>query len=200
MTRREKDSDVASEEPGSTLADAINAHLALKKEHGASADEIERERESALAPPRRDLDPSADLNTPPPESPSPPESAPHAERPQRSEISSPEQPSPPNTPPPADAGAPLPPEPEIPRVEPEPDFEIEEPSVESAPAPGEVTGNFEFEFGEQQSAEVPSPKPPTEPSTSNASDVLEQTPEFFEETPEYDRLWFEERSPRDFDF
>jgi len=31
-------------------------------------------------------------------------------------------------------------------------------------------------------------------------DVLEQTPDFLEETPEHDRLWFEQRPPRDFDF
>jgi hypothetical protein len=31
-------------------------------------------------------------------------------------------------------------------------------------------------------------------------DVLEETPEFLEETPEHDRLWFEQRPPKDFDF
>jgi hypothetical protein len=31
-------------------------------------------------------------------------------------------------------------------------------------------------------------------------DVLEQTPEFLRETPEHERLWFEQRPPRDFDF
>jgi hypothetical protein len=31
-------------------------------------------------------------------------------------------------------------------------------------------------------------------------DVLEETPDFLQETPEHDRLWFEQRSPRDFDF
>lgn len=31
-------------------------------------------------------------------------------------------------------------------------------------------------------------------------DVLEETPEFLEETPEHDRLWFEQKPPRDFDF
>ena len=33
-----------------------------------------------------------------------------------------------------------------------------------------------------------------------ADDVLEETPEFLAETPEHDRLWFEQRPPRDFDF
>jgi hypothetical protein len=31
-------------------------------------------------------------------------------------------------------------------------------------------------------------------------DVLEDTPDFLQETPEHDRLWFEQRPPRDFDF
>ena len=35
---------------------------------------------------------------------------------------------------------------------------------------------------------------------SEDGDVLEGTPEFLEETPEHDRLWFEQRPPRDFDF
>ncbi|HEX8053601.1 MAG TPA: hypothetical protein VF517_11470 [Thermoleophilaceae bacterium] len=30
-------------------------------------------------------------------------------------------------------------------------------------------------------------------------DVLEETPEFLRETPEHDRLWFEQKPPRDFD-
>ena len=35
---------------------------------------------------------------------------------------------------------------------------------------------------------------------SSDEDVLEETPEFLRETPEQDRLWFEQRPPRDFDF
>ena len=31
-------------------------------------------------------------------------------------------------------------------------------------------------------------------------DVLEETPDFLRETPEQDRLWFEQSPPRDFDF
>jgi hypothetical protein len=33
-----------------------------------------------------------------------------------------------------------------------------------------------------------------------AEDVLEETPDFLLDTPEQDRLWFEQRPPRDFDF
>jgi hypothetical protein len=34
----------------------------------------------------------------------------------------------------------------------------------------------------------------------DGDDVLEETPEFLQDTPEHDRLWFEQRPPRDFDF
>jgi hypothetical protein len=33
-----------------------------------------------------------------------------------------------------------------------------------------------------------------------AEDVLDETPDFLQEAPEHDRLWFEQRPPRDFDF
>jgi hypothetical protein len=33
-----------------------------------------------------------------------------------------------------------------------------------------------------------------------ADDVLEETPDFLQETPEHDRLWFEQKPPRDFDW
>jgi hypothetical protein len=36
--------------------------------------------------------------------------------------------------------------------------------------------------------------------SSPDEDVLEETPDFLQETPEHDRLWFEQRPPRDFDF
>jgi hypothetical protein len=34
----------------------------------------------------------------------------------------------------------------------------------------------------------------------NEEDVLEETPEFLQDTPDHDRLWFEQKPPRDFDF
>jgi hypothetical protein len=50
------------------------------------------------------------------------------------------------------------------------------------------------------------PPPAHEPDVVPADDepggedLLEETPDFLEETPEHDRLWFEQRPPRDFDF
>ena len=37
-------------------------------------------------------------------------------------------------------------------------------------------------------------------SEEGDADVLEDTPDFLQETPEHDRLWFEQKPPRDFDF
>jgi hypothetical protein len=37
-------------------------------------------------------------------------------------------------------------------------------------------------------------------SSGEDDDVLEETPEFLQDAPEHDRLWFEQRPPRDFDF
>ncbi|MEA2130639.1 MAG: hypothetical protein QOJ85_3530 [Solirubrobacteraceae bacterium] len=50
------------------------------------------------------------------------------------------------------------------------------------------------------------PPPAHEPDVIPADDepegeeLLEETPDFLEETPEHDRLWFEQRPPRDFNF
>lgn len=39
-----------------------------------------------------------------------------------------------------------------------------------------------------------------QPLAEDEGDVLEETPEFLQDAPEHDRLWFEQRPPRDFDF
>ena len=101
-------------------------------------------------------------------------------------------------------------EPEV-EHEPEPDFDFE---------PEPVARNVESTI-DQPTVEHPAAKPEPmieddaedsafgdDASQSDASseienedgDVLEGTPEFLEETPEHDRLWFEQRPPRDFDF
>ena len=46
----------------------------------------------------------------------------------------------------------------------------------------------------EESLEKPKPEP------TGDEDVLEETPEFLQETPEHDRLWFEQKPPRDFDW
>lgn len=49
--------------------------------------------------------------------------------------------------------------------------------------------------------EEPGPAAESEPEASqHDDDVLEKTPDFLEETPEDDQLWFEQKPPKDFDF
>ena len=38
------------------------------------------------------------------------------------------------------------------------------------------------------------------PEKQHGDDMLEETPEFLQDAPDHDRLWFEQRPPRDFDF
>ncbi len=76
------------------------------------------------------------------------------------------------------------PEPEpVPEPEPEPerDIPLDQATVEYTPPPREE--------------EEEPPAPPQE----GEEDVLEETPDFLQETPEHDRLWFEQKPPRDFD-
>jgi len=67
-------------------------------------------------------------------------------------------------------------------------------AVDRAPDPSGTSG-------EQDSLEweVPGETVEEEPDEP-AEDVLEETPDFLRDTPEQDRLWFEQRPPRDFDF
>lgn len=55
---------------------------------------------------------------------------------------------------------------------------------------------------EPAEAEEPEPSPESaeEPAPPANADVLEDTPEFLEDAPEDDELWFEQKPPKDFDF
>jgi hypothetical protein len=83
-----------------------------------------------------------------------------------------------------DAPAPEPePEP-VPEPEPERDIPLDRATVEYTPPPLEEAEELE--------------EPPAPPKDGE-EDVLEETPDFLQETPEHDRLWFEQKPPRDFD-
>ena len=45
-----------------------------------------------------------------------------------------------------------------------------------------------------------SSRPSSSEDDGEHGDVLEETPEFLQDAPEHDRLWFEQRPPKDFDF
>jgi hypothetical protein len=72
----------------------------------------------------------------------------------------------------------------VPEREPEPDIPLDQATVEYTPPPPEEPEELE--------------QPPAPPQDGE-EDVLEETPDFLQETPEHDRLWFEQKPPRDFD-
>jgi hypothetical protein len=116
-------------------------------------------------------------------------------------------------------------EPELPPLELSADEIVDTPrrrSSEPAPEPGptfDETGFGESAFEEPAFEDEPPPAPSfahgppggetTEYDVEEAmagdgdesgEDVLEETPEFLQDTPDHDRLWFEQRPPKDFDF
>jgi len=68
----------------------------------------------------------------------------------------------------------------------EPPFDVQQPTVE-----------FSVEDGDEDEGEG---EDEGEDDEAAPADELEETPEFLQETPEHDRLWFEQKPPRDFDF
>jgi hypothetical protein len=77
--------------------------------------------------------------------------------------------------------------------------------MEPPPADAPVLGDTEpHGFPAIEDDEEPEPEPEPEPGEDDDEDaepdVLEDTPDFLQETPEHDRLWFEQKPPRDFDF
>ncbi len=81
-------------------------------------------------------------------------------------------------------------------VEPEPAAEIVEATPEAEPEPV-----VESEAVVESEVEAePATEPVEQAAAPEALDELEATPDFLEETPEHDRLWFERKPPRDFDF
>jgi hypothetical protein len=158
------------------LDDAIREHLELKRSRGADPTEVAREEQEALGPVRRETEPPA---------------APAATEPdlEPEELEQDE----------FDDGAGAAPDERATRL-----HRVEE---EPPPAIGarrlEPDEDFEWDPKERSNpadtAEAPEPEDTAKPEHEE-EDVLEETPEFLQETPEHDRLWFEQRPPRDFDW
>src|SRR3954447_9044834 len=160
------------------LDDAIRDHLELKRRHGADPSEVARQEQEAFGPARDESpdSPAGDVE-------------------------------------PFDAED---------EYEPRPGDELEETTDEEEPLYDEDLLDddddaFEVDRHEQPTAAHDAveagdddTRPPSGavraddivPADEEADDddVLEETPEFLQETPEHDRLWFEQRPPRDFDF
>ena len=211
------------------LDDAIREHLELKRAHGAPDDEIERAEQEALGPARRDVSAGAGLPpveevpgdeveavVPPP--PPPPVDDPvyadeYETEPAPADYDEPE----------LGEGPQLEDEPQL-----EPVSEL--PDLEEAPPPGTAKPHGDPAMGDYDEpvvdldepvldpddpAEPPPPMEPPDrartsilddplaegpPPEDEQEDVLEETPEFLQDTPEHDKLWFEQKPPRDFDF
>jgi hypothetical protein len=99
--------------------------------------------------------------------------------------------------------APLPDEPGAPATEEAPavfiDLDEDEDEVELEDEPVEDP-SAEHELPAEPAAEEDTPPPAAPASGSQHEDVLEDTPEFLEDAPEDDDLWFEQKPPKDFDF
>jgi hypothetical protein len=177
------------------LDDAIRQHLDLKRQHGADESELRRKEDEALGPARREA-PAAD------QAPVEPASEPPAAEPPAEELEDVYPVEEAHLPPGEEALEPATEAPaEVPveeLVESEElameDFEADEPDLREPPErPGSVAlGRLEEDEPLREDGPLPEAAPPEE-------DVLEETPEFLQETPEHDRLWFEQKPPRDFD-
>ena len=153
------------------LDDAIREHLELKRRRGADAEEVTRQEQEALgAPQRAEFADAA------------PAAAPAAPAAPAAEAAPPPEAAPPEVEPAPDEGPSL----------------IDEPPLEPADEPeGWRRDEPERENPRDQQTAEYSPEPPPE---TEGEDVLEETPDFLQETPEHDRLWFEQKPPRDFEF
>jgi hypothetical protein len=180
------------------LDDAIREHLELKRRRGADPTEIERAEQEALGPARRPAEPvdaaSYGDEAPYDDGHYDDEHAAELEEELGYAYGS------------ADEDAPLP------HVAPPAESPVEDLAAErgdavdavrvpppdarpphdaSPRAPEDDLGQETVEYR----LEPPEPAPGQHPD-----DVLEETPEFLQDTPDHDRLWFEQRPPRDFKF
>src|SRR3954471_18350617 len=83
-------------------------------------------------------------------------------------------------------------------LEPEPPLQEQPPSAE----PEHEAGYEEDPWLDEDRDEVPAEEALQQQPAPRGEDedVLEETPDFLQETPEHDRLWFEQKPPRDFDW
>jgi hypothetical protein len=187
------------------LDDAIREHLDLKRSRGADPSEIAKEEADALGPVRRDA--AEELV----DGAAPVEHGSYADH----------EPAGLDEPAVAYDDEPLEYEDEPLEYEDEPladdpvvsepptthDRPYAEPEEESATPPHgdplahQPTREFSAtELDEALGHEKDPPPPAPAAEDGEEEDVLEETPDFLQETPEHDRLWFEQKPPKDFDF
>jgi hypothetical protein len=197
------------------LDDAIREHLDLKRRRGGDPADIERAEREALGPVRRgpevaaeDVAPDSDLepgaeHLDPEEHPARDQLAAESEDwerfeedPELHELEEDDELAPYEHPH-APGGDPLmedEPFPESPAQPPPHPADLAEPRETeqdpAAPPPARSAPHLDQETEEYELEDEPEAD----------DDVLESTPEFLQDAPDHDRLWFEQRPPRDFDF
>jgi hypothetical protein len=189
------------------LDDAIREHLDLKRRRGADPSEIAREEAEALGPVRREAAVEEDAGVAPEadEGGSFADHEPAAlDEPGAAYADEPDYASEP-APAPYDEDRLRPADP--PTAHDAPYVEREDESAtppHGDPLAHQPTREFSASelddaLGHQDEPQdaVPGDDEGGEPG---AEDELEDTPDFLQETPEHDRLWFEQKPPKDFDF
>jgi hypothetical protein len=176
------------------LDDAIKEHLDLKRRRGADPAEVERDEREALGPVRRNQAPDAPESADEASAPSAPDDGLAYDQAAEDDWT-------------FEAGEePLAPAPRGQDSEERADYvddELDDELEPLAPDPrfaaeDEELGGATVEYDVQGDLQREPPSPAAEPGEDE--DVLEETPEFLQDTPDHDRLWFEQRPPRDFDF
>ncbi len=183
------------------LDDAIREHLDLKRRRGADPSEIAKEEADALGPVRREAADEGLIDDA-----APAEHGSYADH----EPAALDEPAAAYDDEPLEYDEPLAydDEPVVSEPPTTHDRPYAEPEEESATPPHgdplahQPTREFSAtELGEALGHEKDK-APPSAPAAEDDEDedVLEETPDFLQETPEHDRLWFEQKPPKDFDF
>ena len=208
------------------LDEAIKQHLELKRRRGADPGEVDRLEREALGPVRRLQEAPPEGDEPAGDADIAYEEDAYAEEPYDEyelgpeadyELEDEEPELPPRPPPSAAEGAPVNrPGPESLGahgvVPPQTDAGADELTEPEEPEPHEpddhlgvetVEYDVEAEHArEERRPDVEEPEDLSEEAQGDTAeaDMLEETPEFFQDAPDHDRLWFEQRPPKDFDF
>jgi hypothetical protein len=165
------------------LDDAIREHLELKRRHGADPDEVSRQEREALGAPVRGefAKPAGDA----PEEAAEPVSG---DEPESAAVDE------------ADEADDVPELAEPPEMPGEPESAPGEPAAVAASRRQPEPGDEEDPWLVEDLADPEVDREPEAAAKPEGDDVLEETPDFLQETPEHDRLWFEQKPPRNFDW
>lgn len=196
------------------LDDAIREHLELLRRRGADPTEIARAEAEALSPPVREVaeaevsveDDDLLAGTEPVPAPEPEEEIEELEAPDHAVDSDlvGDEPEPAGIDRPTEHFDSLAPEADLAHEEvAEEEEDLADPTLHSADAAVEDEDAPQPVSADRASDEVVEGQQDllsSEGERADDGDVLEGTPDFLEDSPDHDKLWFEQSGPRDFDF